>query len=778
MIQHAGEGSDDTPCFASAQPVWLSGRDREKNLFVGFRCVFARPSNGGLRLRIAASSLYRLFLNGAFVGHGPARGPHNFYRVDEYDLTSRSAPGINVMAVEVIGYNVPSYYVLNQPAFLLAEILDGRGAVLAATGASSAGFAAQVLPERVQRVQRYSCQRTFVECYQLAPDCDRWRSDSAVPFGGEPLAVLEPRAVLPRRVPFSEFRCCQPTRLVAEGRSRLISTNWRDPKLAMGGRKGDGFAESELACVLSHELAATVTDRLRELDVPWGRGNSFRLADRAFRVLDFGVERSGFLGMKVRCRNAARLYVTFDEIRVNGDVDWRRYAGCVNAISLSLQPGTYAFETLEPYALRYAKWMITEGDCEIEDAYVREYVSPDAERAHFDCSDPVLNRIYAAARETFRQNTVDIFMDCPGRERAGWLCDSFFTARVAADLCGNHLVERNFLENYVLPPSFANIPKGMVPDNYPADFPLGAYIPNWALWLVLQLEEYATRSGDSAMIERFRSRIEGVFEFFRPYLNTDGLLENLQSWVFIEWSKANEFTQDVNYPTNMLYAAALDAAGRLYGEPAWRRQAEAVREVVRRQSFDGKFFVDNAVRSDGRLAATHNRTEVCQYYAFFTDVATPETHPDLWQILLHRLGPGRAEGILPDIHAANALPGYFLRLEILSRYGQCRQILAELKKYFDGMACTTGTLWENNTPVASCNHGFASHVAHILFRDVLGVWEVDTVKRTLRLRFPDLDLGRCEGRIPTPDGFIRVGWCREGGELATEVQAPAGYRVY
>jgi len=44
---------------------------------------------------------------------------------------------------------------------------------------------------------------------------------------------------------------------------------------------------------------------------------------------------------------------------------------------------------------------------------------------------------------------VDIFMDCP-RASGGWLCDSFFTSRVAFDLCGNTTIEKNFFENYLL----------------------------------------------------------------------------------------------------------------------------------------------------------------------------------------------------------------------------------------------------------------------------------------------------------------------------------------
>jgi len=63
-------------------------------------------------------------------------------------------------------------------------------------------------------------------------------------------------------------------------------------------------------------------------------------------------------------------------------------------------------------------------------------------------------------------------------------------------------------------------------------------------------------------------------------LNDDGLLERLPAWVFIEWSRANDFVQDVNYPANMLYAAALEAAAGLYNRPEYANQAKQVRQTV------------------------------------------------------------------------------------------------------------------------------------------------------------------------------------------------------
>jgi alpha-L-rhamnosidase len=410
--------------------------------------------------------------------------------------------------------------------------------------------------------------------------------------------------------------------------------------------------------------------------------------------------------------------------------------------------------------------------------HLREYAHPQVE-AKFVASDPRLNRIFAAGVETFRQNALDIFMDCPSRERAGWLCDSFFTSRVAVDLSGDTRVERNFVENFLLPAKFAFLPDGMLPMCYPADHNDGVYIPNWALWFVAELEEYGARSGDRTTVEALRPRVLKLFEFFKKYENQDGLLEKLPSWVFVEWSAAADFVQDVNYPSNMLYAGVLTAAGRMYHLPELSAKADRIREVIRRQSFDGHFFVDNAVRSkSGKLDVTRNRTEVCQYYAFFFRVATPQSHPELWRILRDKFGPNRKKTKeFSDVHMANSFIGNMLRMELLSQAGLGRQILEESIAYLLYMADRTGTLWENTEASASCDHGFASHIVHTLYRDVLGVRQIDRLDRRVAIQFNDVPLESCQGTLPTPDGPVRLRWRKTADQIEYQLRVPAGYRV-
>lgn len=781
MSLSAAAGVQPSVGFLAAKPVWPLGRDKERNLFVGFQAFVDVAEHADAMLRLTGASVYRVSVNGQFVGHGPARGPHGWFRIDEMDLTPTLRAGRNVVAIEVAGYNVNSYYLLDQPSFLQAEIVAG-GKVLAATGGEP-GFAAMIIDARLQKVQRYSFQRTFTEAYRLTPGWDEWKSDSTARIEPVTCAGVAVHDDLPRRVPYPTYTCRPAAWDVSSGtlRTGMGPKNlWRDRSLVAVGPEFGGYPEAELVTIPSIELQKVTSVPDATIDKPMSMGQGIEIGSNAYHIIDFGTNLTGFPGATITCKDKTRLFLTFDEVLSDNDVDFKRL-DTVNIILLEMEPGTYRFESFEPYTMRYLKPLVLEGGCTIRDVYLRELANPDVWRAQFAASDVRLNRLFEAGRETFRQNAVDIFMDCPSRERAGWLCDSFFTSRVAMDLMGRPVIEKNFVENYLLPAKFEFLPEGMLPMCYPADHNDGVFIPNWAMWFVVELEEYLARSNDRAMVDALQPRVMGLLDYFKPFENNDGLLQKLANWVFVEWSVANSFTQDVNYPSNMLYAGMLAATGRMYGQNALVEKAERIREIIRKQSFDGEFFVDNAVLKGGRLEVTRNRTETCQYYAFFFDVAAPERHAELFRKLVEDFGPHRAEtNKFPEIHPSNSFIGNMLRAEILSRNGRSRQILDESIDYLLYMADRTGTLWENIHAGASCNHGFASHIMHTLYRDILGIHRGDPTQRTVELRFcsvPKLDW--CEGRLPIGDGdsAISLRWWKDGGKVLYRIDTPADWRI-
>jgi alpha-L-rhamnosidase len=766
-----------TAMVQKAVPVWAAGREKEMNLNLGFRGVFQAQHGQATRLKITASSLYRVFINGTFVGSGPARAAHGYFRVDEYELGKLVKTGENIVAVEVAGYNVNSYYTLDQPSFLLAEVeVDGKIAL--ATGPKR-DFEAFCLTERLQKVERYSFQRPFTEYYRMKEGYDRWRTSAGTPLAGVKLSVQPKVNLLSRNVLLPEFNLIRPVALYAGGTVKTVHPDnyHKDRALTQISPALKGYTEAELEIrPLSLRIQELVTDTREIINKPPAAVQPLSLKTNGFYIYDFGKDYSGFIGATITCKSPAKLYFYFDELLTDGDVKTKQRQGDVNnKVGYELAPGVYNLETFETYTFKYLKIILDEGDCQIDKVYLREFAYPENKKVAFHSSNFKLNSIFDAAQQTFRQNAVDVFTDCPGRERAGWLCDSYFTAIMEKEFTGKSTVEYNFLENYALPENFKHLPEGMVPMCYPADHYDGNFIPNWALWLIVQVDDYARRGGNPALISRLKPRIEKLLQYFSKFENEDGLLEKLERWIFVEWSKANDFVHDVNYPTNMLYAAALQAAARLYNNAGWERKAENVRQAILRQSFNGDFFVDNAVREDGKLKVTENTTETCQYYAFFFNIATPESHPALWKKLTTEFGPNRHT--YPSVFGANAFIGNYLRMAILSRYGLQNQLILEIQDYFYFMADRTGTLWENMHHYASCNHGFASYIGHLLYRDVLGISHIDYLGKEITIRFTDLVLDSCSGAIPVDDDAVALKWTRSSNRIDYSLKVPQGYKV-
>ena len=760
-------------------PVWAEGREKEMNLTLGFRGVFKAAKNQQATLRITASTLYRLSINGQYLGYGPARAGHGYFRVDEYDLSKLVSDGENIVAVEVAGYNVNTYYTLDQPSFLQAEV-ESDGKILLATG-TDPGFEAFQIKERLQKVERYSFQRPFTEYYRMNENFDQWKTSVKVTVESLKTATLPSGKLLPRNLLLPEFKIVHPVSVCANGtiEYKKPAKYYKDRSLRLINDKFKGYREEELEVSPSQTIQEISTKTLATTSMPFPE-NGIAIHQNEFSTFDFGIDLSGFIGAKLTCQEPAKIYLYFDEVLSDGDVNAKkRMADVNNQVVYELEPGTYNLESFEPYTFKYLKVIAVKGSCIIKDLYLREYACPENPKASFTSNNPKLNEIYKASRESFRQNAVDLLTDCPSRERAGWLCDSYFSAIMEKDFTGHSAVSHNFYENYALPDSFAFLPKGMIPMCYPADHNDGVFIPNWAMWFVIQVNDYAQRGGDPILIAKLKPRIEGVLDYFTKFENKDGLLENLQSWIFVEWSKANGFTKDVNYPTNMLYSAVLGNAAELYQNDTWHQKSEQIKQTVIKQSYNGTFFVDNSVRNkEGKLEITNNTTEVCQYYAFFFNIATPVSHPELWKKLTTEFGPERNDKLTwPNVFRANAFVGNYMRMDILSRYGLKTQLMSEIQDYFYAMAKTTGTLWEHMGSEASCNHGFASYIGHVLYRDVLGISHIDYVNKKITIEFTDSELKECSGAIPVDDSAVELTWKRTANQIKYSVKTPPGFKV-
>lgn len=692
--------------FRKALPVWEPGQEREKNYNLAFRCIL--PKNDSARIALTASNLYQMFINGTFVGEGPARAGHGYYRVDEIDISGYLTQEQNIVVIYVNNYYVSNFYLIKQPAFFCAEV-TAEGEVLAATGQE--GFTAKYHSDRLRKVSRYSYQRTFCEVYKYDENYKNFECSVKADFTPVELVPVEEKRFIERGVPYPAYEDLPFEKQLLTGTVEFLA-EVPDPvrdRVVVFDDPEQGFFLEELDIVSGDEVDKGVyTICSEEEKAP----ENTTIGAGEYAIYALSGEKTGFLELEVECTGDVQLMAGFDEILLNKDINIHRI-NTIGVVIWKLKKGSYTLLTNEPYSLKYLKLINKSGDAlvKVKSLRMKEFAF-DYKDEGLKSENKTLNAIYDAAVSTFRQNTLDIYMDCPSRERAGWLCDSFFTSRVEYALTGKSLVEKNFLENFIYSDGVPGIPEEMLAMCYPSDFDIEKqFIPQWAMWYVIELEEYLKRSGDRELVDAAKEKMEALLGYFRGFENEDGLLENLESWQFLEWSAANTYVNGVNYPTNMLYAKMLKAFGSLYGA-AYTEKAEHIMDIVREQSFFDGFFHDHATRENGSLSVVKDHiSETCQYYAFFTETAAPATFPELWERLLNEFGPDRVEkGLWKEIAPSNAFIGYYLRLELLSRANEKEKLLKNIEGFFCHMAETTGTLWEHNQAYASCNHGFSSHV--------------------------------------------------------------------
>ena len=768
--------------FKEGKPVWLKDRQKVMNLQAGFKCSFKANKKSKYILKITGSTLYRIYVNGNFVHYGPARAAHGYVRIDEISLDAYISEGINSVAIEVAGYNCGTYYTLNIPSFLQMEITEDDK-VICSTGENCCVKGVE-LTTRVRKAVRYSFQRSFSEIYHLDnnDELTNWVTNNSLNM--EELETVDINLkYLPREVPVPKYELKQFRDIVEAGE---VSRRWdkenikyirhrfihKVPDLTQGYRH-DEIDEHPF------EVLQECTFKKDENNLCKTQGGSICISEGSYVLFDMGVNNVGFITAEIIAEEDSEVYLVFDEKLIDGKIDISTWSW-VNIIKYTFKKNSkpYRIESFECYGFKYLQCMVLKGSIKLALLGLREYSYPNYRNTEFKCSDEKINKIFEAAVQTYRQNTLDVFMDCPTRERAGWLCDSYFTAQSAHYFSGEAIVEKVMLENFVLADKFPCIPEGMLPMCYPADHQDGNFIPQWAMWYVIELDQYFKRNKDADK-KTFEPLCRRLVEYFQKFRNSDGLLERLEKWCFVEWSDANKWVQDVNYPTNMLYSKMLRLIGTWYNDDALLKEAEKVKQEIIKQSFDGTCFIDNAIRSsDGVLELTGNRSEVCQYYAFFFDIADPEDErfAKLKDLVLNVFGPYRkAKGIMPEIAYANAFIGNYLRMELLLRWGRYEKVLEECKGYFYKMAETTGTLWEHDSISGSLNHGFASFIGAGIVKCLLGIKNIDLRNNTVEFDFSYCDM-EAFGKVGTPLGDIVVERKFENGKLKTKYSVPEGLK--
>ena len=697
--------------FKQAKAIFIKGGNDGINNFANFRAKIY--CNDNVKIRITANYFYKLYINKEVVSFGPCRTAYGFARVDEIDITKFLKDGENFIDIVVAGYNCKSISTCKFNSFVTAEV-ESNGSIVAYTGKDFKGYD---IESRIKKVYRYSKQRHFTEVIDFNLGND---------FSGKEVQVVEVIApkYISRGVNYPIYSEIYANSVETMGNYKVVNEikrpnySWH-PKDSenWGYYKDDEIKYNPFGFIKSLEF----TNTNYNIDMP------LSLQETEYAIFDLNGINTGFLKFDLSSESGCDIAVGFSEYCDENKFNFVEYFDVCNAFEYILTSGKTEIETFEPYTAKKIIIVVKKGQVTVDSVGIRKYEGNFDNVKKVEFIDNDLNLIYDASVKSFIQNALDLYTDCPSRERAGWLCDSYFTARTEYFLTGKTTVEQNFLENYTMFYNTGEYEEGMIPMCYPSDFN-GQFIPQWSMWFIIELHEYIYERNGKLPFSKFEKMVSGLLKYYEKYENEDGLLEKLSNWNFIEWSKANQLTNGVNYPTNFLYSKVLDCVADFYNDNKtyygidgsnYSIKAKLIRKTAIEQSFDGKFFHDLAVRDEnGKLTLTEDITEICQYYAIVFGkineniIINDGKYSYLKNTVLNVFNKDRTE--FPEIEKINMFIGVYLKLLALESMCEKEQIIKTVKEYFLPMAQKTNTLWEYVTVSRSLCHGFASFATVVM----------------------------------------------------------------
>ncbi|MBE7068709.1 MAG: hypothetical protein E7381_05350 [Clostridiales bacterium] len=712
--------------------IWAKALRDEMNIALFFS--YNVQATESTVLRLASNVPFRVWINGELFSYGPRRKAHGYAAINEYSLKDYAGQDAQI-DVECVSYRVGNFYIVNQPPFFAGEI-EENGEIVA----DSFAFKAYRNLSKLQKVQRFAYQRGFIEAYNI----DGKLTLSPVEVDEQSICKLGESSA-----PYPKFTLLQAEEF--ECGKVFEKTTFEEFNDASYNRRGTRhFAREEQEYRISLENDKYGFEKTDSVDDE---------LCRTYKAYRFPKDATGFLAFDIEVTEDADVMINYDEKisptnyryvdRYKSDdrkedrnavdrtqtflggacnIDVHRLHS-ISLINYKLSKGKYSLTAFEPDAMQYVRIYLIKGKAKISNVRLITYENEEV-KLQFSCEDEDLNLIFQSAINTFKANAVDVLTDCSSRERAGWLCDTYFSGRAEKIITGSNAVEKNTIECFrdYRSENCPCVPEGLLPMCYPSDHTSqGEYIHNWCMWFVLEVESYLQRTGDRKLVDELKEKLCAVADYELRFMNNDGLLEDITGWVFVEWSKANTLVDGVNYPTNMLFSAVLKTLSRMYGEEKYAKIAERMDEQIVKQSFNGKFFVDNAKRDEkGVLKRNTEWTETCQYYAFWFGYASKEEYPELFEIIFNEIHDYTdLSDKYPVMWRSDSFIGLYLRLDYLSRIRENEKVIRDLKNFFLFQAKETKTLWEYKTPTASCCHAFASLMCEWIVKAVLGVESVD-----------------------------------------------------
>ncbi len=401
-------------------------------------------------------------------------------------------------------------------------------------------------------------------------------------------------------------------------------------------------------------------------------------------------------------------------------------------------------------------------------------------QARFECSDPLLNRIWEICARTARLCAEDTFVDCPTYEQTFWVGDARNEAHVLAAAFGDWSLARRC---WLL--AAESLQQGdFVMSHVPSGWPM--VIPAWSFLWAIGCWEYYQATLDRPFLDEIAPALWTQLKAVERHLDDRGLF-SIEAWNLCEWSGMDQPGIGVVTHNQGWAAMALTATARALrelGDDNGAARAEAIRERIGEAvnrflwSEARQAYSDCEKHDTGLLSETFSvQTQVVLYLAGLVP-------PDR-MARVEALIAGEADDAGGFVQVGTPFFLFFV-FEALERMGRHDLIFERIRDTW-GMMLERGatTCWEllpgfmpGGRWTRSHCHAWSAGPAHFLSRLVLGLRP--TGKGMREFRFSPSEASGVEwarGEVPTPHGPIFVEWSKGPDGLERRIEPPEGVKV-
>lgn len=775
-----------------AQWVWpstgaISVHENQRIMFRKTFTLSQAPQKG--ELAIFADSRYRLWINGEYIGQGPARAPHGWHYYDTFDVASKLRPGQNAIAVEVLWYGQGEAWYVAPPAAparfgalnhgaLICQLDTGSQTVISdGTWRAAEDHAWDWNTPQMNALGQ-------IEVYHADRAVKGWTEPGFDDHGWIPVAVTRSAWGLtgPPEEPYTHI-ASRPMAYPLEKETAFAKVI--DAGISQGGpatpsffrrgspmeRLGEEMASehhSSQPSILSDSASLTNTsmDSYAEIQpAPPG--------ETPYVILDLGHEEDGYLQFSVDASKPATMNIGWSEMMDHGDITANAPGGNYVA-QYDVTPGTQHWTMWGWHGMRFVELSFPGLSAPLRfHAGLRFSTANLAHAGAFDSSSPLLTQLWHMGAYTLQLCTLDGTMDCPTREQRQWLGDGEVELRVNGVANGNLDLPRKFLKDAARD----EWRDGAIPMVSDTGENMPLLIDDYIFSFVNALDEYYLETGDKNFVLSVYPSVVRAMMWFQAFRQPDGLLGHVPYWVFLDWSNPDK--KGESSILNALYAHTLENAARLadmagdqYHARIFRSDAASVRAVFNQRFWDPSrgLYVDawDHGRQSGQVGQLANADAVLYGFAPRARVASIIAKiTDPARVRVGGLNPATNQFVLngQSKTAANTIVqaqtyGMFFVLEALSQHGNAEMVRKYIEKFWGPMAAAgNGTFWENfiQKTGTSC-HAWSAAPTYFLSTVILGVRPTKPGYAEYDVAPNPVGLEWAKGIVPTVHGHIATDW--------------------